>query len=320
MRATLTPGRRPDVAVVIPTARRETRLAFALEALARQTLARERFEVVVVRADDSGPKTVAPDGVAVRFLTARADSSAAASRNVGWRASAAPLIAFTDDDCRPAPDWLERLVGAAGGEDRFLQGSTEPDPDERPRLHGLAHTQSIVAPSPWYQTCNMAYPRALLERIGGFDERFAGGEDADLGLRAVEAGAVRVFVVDARVWHAVHSRHVWDAVRDQRVWRTIPLVVAEHPQQRRELELGVFRHSDHPRVLLAAAGALMMRRRPALALAAALPYARRRLSGYTRSPRGLARAALDLPPRALVDMTGVAFAARAALRHRTLVL
>jgi GT2 family glycosyltransferase len=295
-------------------------LAFALEALACQTLARERFEVVVVRAGESGPQATAPDGVAVRFLTAQSDSSAATSRNIGWRAAAAPLIAFTDDDCRPAPDWLEQLLAGAGGDDRFLQGTTEPDPDERSRLYGLAHTQSIVTPSPWYQTCNMAYPRALLEQLGGFDERFAGGEDADLGLRAVEAGAVRVFVPEARVWHAVHSRHVWDAVRDQRVWRTIPLVIAEHPQQRRELELGVFRHPDHPRVLLAAAGALMVRRHRALALAAALPYARRRLSGHARSPRGLVRAALDLPPRAAVDVAGVVFAARAALRHRTFVL
>ena len=38
----------PDVSVVIPTHDRETRLAFALEALAEQTLARERFEVIVV--------------------------------------------------------------------------------------------------------------------------------------------------------------------------------------------------------------------------------------------------------------------------------
>ena len=320
MRAKLTSGPRPDVAVVIPTARRETRLSFALEALASQTLARERFEVVVVRSDDPGPKATAPEGLTVRFLTSPSGSSAAVNRNIGWRAATAPLVAFTDDDCRPGADWLERLLAASAGDDCFLQGRTDPDPDERARLHGLATTQSIVAASPWYQTCNIAYPRALLERVNGFDERFAGGEDADLGLRALEAGATRVFVGDARVWHAVHSRHVWDAVRRQNVWRTIPLVVAEHPQHRRELEFGVFRHPNHPPALLAAAGALVMRRHPVLGLAAALPYLRLNLASRPRSPRGLVRAALDLPPRALVDLAGVALTARAALRYRTLVL
>ena len=66
---------------------------------------------------------------------------------------------------------------------------------------------------------------------------------------------------EALVWHAVHSRHVWDAVRDHARWHTIPLVIAEHPEQRRALELGLFWRAGHPRVLLAAAGVLAVRRR-----------------------------------------------------------
>jgi GT2 family glycosyltransferase len=307
--------------VVIPTARRETRLAFALEALARQTLPRERFEVVVVRAEDDGPKAGAPDGLPVRFLSVPPDSGAAASRNVGWRAATGPLVAFTDDDCRPTADWLERLLEAAGtDEGQVLQGRTEPDPAELERLHGLATTQRIEAASPWYQTCNIAYPRALLEQLGGFDERFDGGEDADLGLRAVEAGARRSFVDGARVWHAVHSRHVWDAIRGEARWRTIPLVLAEHPSQRRELTLRLFWRPAHARVFFAALGLLRLRRNPALALAAATPYLRHHLKSYRLSPRTLVRAALDLPPRALVDLTGVVATARSAIRHRTPVL
>ena len=204
------PARRsatPDVAVVIPTARRETRLAFALEALARQTLPRDRFEVVVVRGDEPGPTVIAPAGLPVRFMSVARDAGPAAKRNLGWRATSAPLIAFTDDDCRPAPDWLERLLEAAAREhgDFVLQGRTDADPDEQQRLHGLAVTQRIPALSGWYETCNIAYPRALLERLEGFDEEFAGpdggsypigGEDTDLGLREriAEDGDLRRFV------------------------------------------------------------------------------------------------------------------------------
>ena len=307
--------------MVIPTARRETRLAFALEALAAQTLARERFEVVVVREDFPGPKAGAPEGLSVRFVAVAPGMGASANRNAGWRATDAPLVAFTDDDCRPDPEWLERLVEKAGrNPGAILQGATVPDPDELARLHGLAVTQSILGPSPWYQTCNIAYPRALLEELGGFDERFDGGEDADLGLRAVESGATREFVDGACVRHAVHSQHLWQAVRDHRRWHSIALVIAEHPAQRKELELGLFWRKGHSRVLLAATGLLIRRRHPLLGLAATLPYLRWHAQGVRPTPRGVLRGALDLPPRAIVDLTGVAATARAAVRHRAPVL
>ncbi len=301
---------------------RETRLAFLLEALQQQTLARDRYEVVVVRGRDPGEPAGAAETLGATVLESPR-AGPAALRNRGIAAARGPLIAFTDDDCRPAADWLERLVEAAERESGsfLLQGRTEPDPDEARRLHGLARSQSIVGPSDWYETCNIAYPRELLERLGGFDERFdGGGEDADLGLRAVAEGARAVYLDDARVWHAVHSRHLWQAVREQARWQTIPLVIASHAEQRRALEASLFWRAGHPRVLLAVAGVLASRRAGPVALAAAAPYVRYHLIGYDRTPRGLARAAIDLPGRALVDLAGVATTARAALRHRTAVI
>ena len=307
--------------MVVASVGRDTRLAFLLEALQRQTLQSDRFEVIVVRGRLPGR----PPGPAAELGATLIDSEPRGPgelRNKGIAVARAPLVAFTDDDCRPAPDWLEQLLAAAAREegDFILQGRTEPDPDELRRLHGLARSQSIVGPSEWYQACNIAYPRALLERVGGFDERFdGGGEDADLGLRAVAAGARPVYVGSALVWHAVHSRHLWDAIRDQGRWHTIPLVIARHAEQRRALELGVFWRAGHPRVLLAAAGVLASRRHPALAAAAAVPYVRHHLRGYDTAPRGLVRAALDLPGRAVVDLVGVGATLRASRRHRALV-
>jgi GT2 family glycosyltransferase len=318
------------VAVVIPTARRDTRLAFALEALARQTLSRDRFEVLVVHGDGSERAVPAPDGLPVRFVAAPGGCGPAVKRNLGWRATQAPLVAFTDDDCRPAPDWLAALVDAAGGRaDGFvLQGRTEPDPDEVGRLHGLAVTQAIPARSGWYETCNIAYPRALLERLRGFEEHFAGaddgdypvgGEDTDLGLRAVEEGAEERFVADALVHHAVHSRHLGRALRDTRRWRSVPPVLARHPGQRSVLHAGLFGRRAHWALLLAAL-AYPLRRRPLAALAAAGPYLGHHLRGYPVTARGVARGLADLPARALVDGAEVAVTAAAAARHRVPVL
>jgi GT2 family glycosyltransferase len=314
----------PDISVVVASVGRDTRLAFLLEALGEQTLPRERYEVIVVRGRSAGDPA-GPAGPAGELGATVIDAEPAGPgelRNTGVRAARAPLVAFTDDDCRPAADWLERLLeeAARADGDVILQGRTEPDPDELRRLHGLARSQVIVGPSDWYQACNIAYPRELFERLGGFDERFdGGGEDADLGLRAVAAGARAVYVDSARVWHAVHSRHLWDALRDQGRWHTIPLVIARHADQRQALELGVFWRRGHPRVLLAVAGLAASRRHPLLAAAATVPYVRHHLRGYGSGPRALSRAALDLPARALVDLAGVAATLRAARRHRALV-
>jgi hypothetical protein len=309
----------PEIAVVIPTHARETRLAFALEALASQSIGGERFEVVVVRDSDApGPFAEAPEGLNVSFLGAGDSRGPTAKRNVGWRHSTAPLIAFTDDDCRPHPEWLSRLVAAADGADRFLQGRTEVDPEERHLLFGLARSKEVIGPSDWFETCNMAYPRALLERLGGFDEQFSfGGEDTDLGRRALASGASREYVADALVWHAVLCSPLPATLREAGRWETMPLVIGRHPQQRRHLFLRFFRNRSHFAVLLAVLGALAFRRRPGLAIAAAVPYVAMNTGlEAVSSPRSIARHAAHLPARAALDLVQTLATIRHAIRSR----
>jgi GT2 family glycosyltransferase len=243
------------------------------------------------------------------------------------RSTDAPLVAFTDDDCRPRPDWLERLREAArgGGGEVLVQGRTEPDPDERHLLYGLARSLRVTAPTGWYETCNMLYTRALLERLGGFDERFSGGargpqggEDTDLARRALRAGADFRFADRAVVWHAVHPRHAWDAVRDARRWSTIASLVERYPEQRDALHRRIFWKPQHERFLVAAGG--LLSRRAAVAAAAAAPYVLDHASRYDWTARGALRAACDLPVRAAADAAEVAVTLAAAARSRVLVL
>lgn len=308
-----------QIAVVIPTRNRETRLAFALEALAAQTLERDRFEVVVVRANDAaGPTAGPPDGLRVRFLRHSADARPAAQRNRGWRATTAPMVAFTDDDCRPAPDWLERLLEASNDPDVFLQGRTEPDPDERHLLHGLARSREVIGPSDWYPTCNIAYPRDLLERLGGFDERFrfASGEDTDVALRARSLGAQRVYVDRAVVWHAVLARPLARALKETARWESLPKVLARHPAQRGAVYRRIFANRSHAALLLAATGTLAAGRSRLAAVLAAVPYLGEKLDTDNATPRGLVRQAMHLPARLAVDIAEVAATVRGAVKHR----
>jgi GT2 family glycosyltransferase len=310
----------PDVSVVIPTHRRETRLAFALEALAAQTLNRDRFEVVVVSARNGGPLPPAPEGLRVRFLTFDGEGSISAQRNLGWRSAEAPLVAFMDDDCRPTPAWLERMIAASDGSLVFVQGRTEPDPDEVHLLYGQARSQEITEPSEWFEACNIAYPRDLLERLEGFDESFRYvSEDTDLGLRARQLGAERVYADDALVWHAVLPRTLPAALREA-VERHPLLILERHRIERKALYRGFFIRRSHARLTLALVGLIVFRRRPLIAAAFAFPYVGKNLDRWRvpprRLPRMLGQLAYHLPFRLIVDLVEMAVTLRDAIRYR----
>lgn len=318
----------PQIAVVIPTYRRETRLRFVLEALEAQTLRADAFEVLVVRAPGvPGPFASAPDDLPVRFLTAP-EPGPGAQRNCGWRAARAPLIAFTDDDCRPAPGWLERLLEAGDGADTILQGRTEPDPDELHLLFGLARSQEITGPSAWYPSCNIAYPRSLLERSGGFDGCFRlphWGEDTDLGLRARAAGARLRYLDDAVVWHAVLSRPLHGAITDTSRRQWLPLVIARHPEQRRALYRRWFANRGHAALAVSVVGAALAgRRRRSVVAVAMVPYLAHHLEFHLRrspaTPRSLARLALQVPASLAVDAAELLSTVRGSARHGALVI
>ena len=158
------------VSVVVPSRGRALRLRWLLNALEEQALAREAFEVLVVHDDDYGD-LLATHPLGVREIVAP-PSGPAVKRNLGWRAARAPLVAFTDNDTRPPAGWLANLVAAAARHPgAVVQGATRPDPAEADLLRAPhPRTVSIEPPTLHAQTCNIAYPRAVLERLGGFDE------------------------------------------------------------------------------------------------------------------------------------------------------
>lgn len=312
----------PEISVVISTRLRETRLAFALDALAGQTLPAGRFEVIVVRSGDAidPPLTPAPPNLRLRSLVCL-EGGTAVKRNLGWHSARAELVAFTDDDCRPSPGWLEALLAARTDAETLLQGPTVPDPEEEHLLHGLARSIRISEPPSWYETCNIAYPRAMLERLGGFDERFEFlGDDTDLGCRARESGAGIEFVEAALVWHAVHWRTLPQALAGARKLAPLPALVRAHPRQRAQLRWGAFAYLEDAYLLLGFAGLLMRRRAPALTALAAAPYLHKRIDRNRLTPWGLLRLPTQFGSRLLVDATQLATLLACSIRARTLVL
>lgn len=312
----------PAIAVVVATRNRAERLARAFDAIAAQRI-QGGFELVVV--DDASTDATArllehrrSRGEHDAFRVIRRDSPGgpAAARNVGWRAATAPLVAFTDDDCEPAPGWLAAVAqSAATAPYSFVHGPTHPHPEEVAGRGPFSRTIDVRDPGPWFPACNVAYPRALLERLDGFDERLPRGEDTDLAWRAKELGARPVWAPDALVHHAVMEIGAVGRLEVAAGWHPAFVNFARHPQLREQLAFGLFWKRSHALLVLAAVGVALARRLPPALLLAA-PYAR-----DVRARMAAERAALSLAPYyPLHDAVETATAASGSLRHRTLVL
>lgn len=253
-----------------------------------------------------------------------AQRTAAAKRNLAWRRGRGDLVLFTDDDCRPNPDWVATAVAAAHRHPgRVIQGRTQPDPSELAAFAQArwSHTVHIDPPTAWAETCNIGYPRDILVRLGGFDEGLDVGEDTDLALRARNLGATLVPVPEMLVEHAVVERSLRQACRAARRWEQIPLVVRRHPSLRRALVGGLWWKPEHAVLTLAVAGLVLSRHsRASCALLAPWLAVSMRHTVHGHGPLGWLRRARDLPALALVDVTETVVILRGAWRYRAPML
>ncbi len=313
----------PGLSVVIASHGRELRLRWLLNALEDQEL-EQPWEVIVVHDYDAATvrrvledHPLARAGVLRHLAIEPGTGSPARQRNIGWRATSRELVAFTDDDCRPEPGWLrELLVGAERG-DVIVQGRTRPEPYERPILAAPHVRTMVIDPvGPFAQTCNILYPRALLERLGGFDEIAISGEDVGLSLRARAAGATIVAAPDAIVNHAIESHTLPGILRQNFKWRHLAYLVKRHPEFRRQLVLGVFWDADHARTTAGLAGLLLARRDRRFVLLC-LPYVRHALRRRGPGRRARLISAIELPGQAIRQIAEVAGMAVGSVRHRT---
>jgi len=232
----------PEVSVVVITHNRAPRLAKLLDTLDAQTLDRSRFEVIVVddaSEDDTSALLVGRERVGqppLRTIRRSGAPNRAAARNEGWRAARAPLVAYIDDDCEADPDWLkEGLEACSLQPDAIVQGRVDPIPAEASSRSPATRTQQIHRAGPYYQTCNIFYPRELISRLGGFDaEAFTshGGEDTDLAWRAISRGTSTAFAEHARAYHAVNRIGLLGRLQFASHWAESMAVYKRYPELR----------------------------------------------------------------------------------------
>jgi len=210
--------RTPRVSVVVCAYNAERTMDACLESL--RTLNYPDYEVIVVN-DGSKDRTLEiserhkavydADPAGPRMLIiSQENKGLSIARNVGAQAASGEIVAYTDSDCVPDPDWLAFLVYKFVRSGFVAVGGPNFPPPE-PHL-----VPAAVAASPGGPThvllndevaehipgCNMAFTRKALEEIGGFEPVFAAaGDDVDLCWRLQNRGYPIGFSPAATVWH-----------------------------------------------------------------------------------------------------------------------
>lgn len=206
------------ISVVVPTYNRPDRLDACLGGLARSRFPRERFEVVVVDDGSSVPVDDVVDRhrAALRIrLERQANRGPAAARNAGAAVARGSVLAFTDDDCVPDPDWLaalsrhgtERPGHMIGGRTvNTLKGNAFSCASQHLVSYLYEYAHEVEHRQVWdgfFASNNLWVPAERFREIGGFDETFplAAGEDRDFCARWSERGFPSHYAPDARMMH-----------------------------------------------------------------------------------------------------------------------
>jgi glycosyltransferase involved in cell wall biosynthesis len=335
--------------VIIPARDAAPTLGRTLDALRRQQLD-QSFEVIVVD-DGSRDETAAiveRHAPHVALIRNRASEGPGGARNRGARAARAPVLAFTDADCFPAPDWLAHGARALATAD-LVQGRVEPDP-------AIARTPfdrslSVQADGGFYQTANLLMKREAFDAVGGFrdwalerpgrrrwsEDRRRGratrtpiGEDTLFAWTARRLGLHAAYAPDALVHHAVAPGAVRDAIADRWHWtQDMPGLAREVPELREAAFYRRWFFADWTAqfdLAIAGIGVAALTRRK-LWLAATVPYLHRvrRETAIYRDGRdsrlgGLRRAARYALGTPAVDAATLAGLIAGSISWRCLVL
>jgi glycosyltransferase involved in cell wall biosynthesis len=208
--------KQPFFSIIVPTFNRPFTLTHCLQSLERLDYPRDRFEVIVV---DDGSESAA-ETVVSHFgnrlnatLITQTHSGPATARNKGAAHAKGEFLAFTDDDCTPAVDWLKALAHRFNGTpDDMIGGRT---------LNVLLHNSYSAAShflieyfysyynahsdqARFFASNNVSLAAGLFHRLGGFNPIFphAGAEDREFCERWLRQGFRMTYAPEALIYHA----------------------------------------------------------------------------------------------------------------------
>lgn len=207
----------PKLSVVVPHYEDLSRLALCLDDLERQTLPRDAFEIVVSdNASPCGLEAIEKVIAGRARLVLAPEKGAGPTRNSGVGVARGEVLAFTDSDCRPEPEWLAAGLAALDAHD-FVGGRMkvlvdDPDrmtPTEAFELLFAFNNERYVTRKGFTVTANLLCRRELFDRVGGF--RVGLSEDVEWCQRATGLGYRLGYAANAVVGHP--ARKTWAELR-----------------------------------------------------------------------------------------------------------
>ena len=204
----------PLFSIIIPTYNRPNQLASCLKSLSCLNYPSDKFEVILV---NDGGVTPADDVISTFkdriniIVINQTNKGPASARNNGVRTANGELLAFTDDDCLPEPNWLNALGEClrdnpeciVGGStlnllhDNLYSTASQLICELAYKHYSVDHKQST-----FFCSNNIAFSKKKFLEIGGFDESFKTAEDRELCKRWLNNGLKMIFVPEAIIFHA----------------------------------------------------------------------------------------------------------------------
>ena len=202
--------------VIIPTRDRPEELAVCLESLAEQNYPRDQFEVVIV--DDASRLPLDPvvavfrERLTLTLLKQSRSAGPSVARNHGAACAKGEFLAFTDDDCTPASDWLQRLATRfastpghlIGG--RVINALTENPYSTATQviLDAIYHYYDPQqGRAHFFPTSNFALAADRFQELGGFNQNWplVAAEDREFCYRWLQRGFLMMHASEASVYH-----------------------------------------------------------------------------------------------------------------------
>jgi glycosyltransferase involved in cell wall biosynthesis len=212
------------VSVVVPHYEDLRSLDLCLAALERQTFDRDAFEIIVAdNASPSGAAAVEQVIAGRARLVVVAERGAGAARNGGVSQARGKILAFTDCDCQPEPQWLSEGLACLSAYD-FVGGRMDVLVDDPARMSAAEafemvfafHNETYVRDRGFTVTANLFCAREMFETVGGFLTSGV-SEDWEWCIRARAMGYRIGYAAKAGVGHP--ARKTWPDLLKK--WRRI---------------------------------------------------------------------------------------------------
>ncbi|NJL10999.1 MAG: glycosyltransferase family 2 protein [Calothrix sp. SM1_7_51] len=210
------------VSVIIPVYNDSERLKICLQSLENQTYSKESYEIIVVdNASKEDIKSVVSQFSQAKY-TYESQPGSYVARNQGISIAKGEILAFTDADCIPDSDWIEKGVSClvdtpncglvAGRIDLFFQKSEQPNVFELYDCIEMSFSQEeFVREDGFGATANIFAYKHIVEQVGCFDCMLKSGGDRQFGKKIAAAGYKAVYADDARIAHP--ARHSFSQIR-----------------------------------------------------------------------------------------------------------